>query len=403
MNAPVIPIVFATNDNFTLFCYIAIDSLIRHTSESNRYEIYILETELSEENQRLLTGLGKENVSVSCVDISNLTGNVELKSSLHLSQETYYRLFIPLIFPQYEKIMYLDADMCILEDVAKLYEVNIGNYSVGAVPDVVCYTLQAHTETLGCSDVRKTFNAGVLLINTAQFEKQKIREKCLALLQEDYRREKRILIFADQDALNIVLYENFYVLDGKWNYQPQYLPRTEDLMDDMREKYIHDQYGAAVLHYSGDRKPWKNPDLPQADNFWKCVKEAGVMEKLVTQLMIDVRNTEESLKCFEIFRFPYGQIPYESKVAIYAAGRVGKAFYYQLKASKYAQVVLWVDRDWEKQDTSLGVSRVEELFHADFDYVLISMENAKIAEDVKKMLVDRGISERKIIWDEYRI
>lgn len=104
-------------------------------------------------------------------------------------------------------------------------------------------------------------------------------KKCLALLKEDYSREERRLILADQDALNIVLYENYYRLDEKWNYQPQYLWRIEDLMEDIRGKYVLDQKNAVVFHYVGE-KPWDNPDMPQADRFWKCAKETDIAERL---------------------------------------------------------------------------------------------------------------------------
>ena len=259
MNKPIIPVVFAANNNFTLFSYVAIYSLIKNTSPSNIYKIYILETDLTDNNQRMLESLTQENVTVKCIDISGFTADVELKGSMHLSQETYYRLWIPLIFPEYEKILYLDSDMCILSDVAELYEVEIGNYAAGAVQDVVCHGLQGHTESIGLADVKETFNAGVLLINAVEFEKQKIREKCLALLAEDYKRKERRLVFADQDALNIVLYENHYRMDEKWNCQPLYLWRMEEVMDGWKEKYIFAQDHAAIMHFSGDRNPWDNP------------------------------------------------------------------------------------------------------------------------------------------------
>ncbi len=397
-----IPVVFAANDNYVVFSYVAVYSLIKHTSPSNKYKIYILETDITEKNRGLLEGLTQDNVEVKCVDISRFTANVELKASLHLSQETYYRLWIPLIFPEYEKIIYLDSDMCILADVAELYEAETGNYPVGAVRDVACHTLQDHTNSIGLADVKETFNAGVLLINTVEFEKQGIREKCLALLAEDYQREKRKLIFADQDALNVVLYKNHYRLDEKWNYQPMYLGRMEEVLEGEKEKYISAQDHAGIMHFSGDRKPWYNLELPKADVFWKWAKEADAIEMLVSKLVTDIRNKEENISCFDNFRFPYGQIPYNSKIVIYGAGRIGKTFYYQLKATEYARIVLWVDRDWKNLDAGFGIEPIEKIKDTDFDYLIIAIESFKIAEDVRKMLMDLHIPGEKLVWDEYR-
>lgn len=402
MNSTIIPVIFATNDNFTIFCYTAVYSLIQNASLSNFYKIYILETDLCENNRRMLEGLAQKNVEIKCINISDFTAGIELKGSMHLSQETYYRLWIPLIFPEYEKVLYLDSDMCILSDVAELYEVEIGNYAAGAVQDVVCHGLQRHTESIGLEDVKETFNAGVLLINAVEFEKQKIREKCLALLAEDYQRKERRLVFADQDALNIVLYKNHYRLDEKWNCQPLYLWRMEEVMDGWKEKYVYAQEHASIMHFSGDRKPWYNPELPKADVFWKWAKKADVIEKLITKLMTNIRNREEKLGCFDIFRFPYGHVPYDSRIVLYAAGRVGKTFYYQLKLSEYARLVLWVDRDWKKIEDEFNVKPIDEIKNVDFDFLVIAVESKKIAEDVQEMLKDMQISKEKIVWDEYR-
>ena len=115
-------------------------------------------------------------------------------------------MFIPLILPQCDKVLYLDSDMVILDDVAKIYDTDMEGKPSAAVPDVFSSILQEHSVEIGNLDYKKTFNAGVLLMDTKKFEEEKIREKCLRLLEEDYNRKIRKLIFADQDALNLVLY-----------------------------------------------------------------------------------------------------------------------------------------------------------------------------------------------------
>ena len=86
------------------------------------------------------------------MDVSEFTSKADLRESLHLSIETYYRLFIPLILPQYEKVLYLDSDMIILADVADLYNENISGFPVGAALDVPCYVLKEHSLEIGNLD-----------------------------------------------------------------------------------------------------------------------------------------------------------------------------------------------------------------------------------------------------------
>lgn len=402
MAIPIIPIVFAANNSYSVFCYTAIYSVIKNAGKDYFYYVYVFQTGITEENCRMLESLTADNVKVECIDISKHTNRVQLKGSLHLSIETYYRLFIPCILPQYEKILYLDSDMCILSDVAELYKCDLNGYAVGAALDIPCYPLEIHSRELGGLDCKKNFNAGVLVIDTLKFEKEKIREKCLQLLEEDYKRETRKLIFADQDALNIVLYENYFVLDKKWNYQPQYLWREQEVFEEFRQEYVSEQARALIMHFAGDKKPWKYPELPKSDVFWKYAKETPVFEKILSYIMQEVRECEGKLKCFDEFQFPYAAVPYRSNVILYAAGKVGKAFYRQMKCSKYADLVLWVDRDWENSDKELGVKAVETIVGTDYDYLVIAIDSKRTADKIKTDLLQMGVPEHKIVWEEYR-
>lgn len=402
MEKSVLPIVFAANDNYSVFCYTAIYSLIQHAGNNYVYQIYVFQTDISEENRRMLESLSAGDVKVQCVDISRFTSNVCLKESLHLSIETYYRLFIPLILPQYQKVLYLDSDLCILADVVGLYECDLKGCAVGAVPDVQCYILEKHAkEDLGGLDCRKTFNAGVLVMDTVRFEEDRIRDKCLALLEEDYQRERRKLVFADQDALNIALYGNYCVLDKRWNYQTQYLWREEELFPETRKEYMEMPEKAFVIHFAGDKKPWKYPDLPQANVFWDQAKDTTIFRNIISNVMADVRACEGKVKCFDGFQFPYRSVPFQSKVVIYAAGMVGKAFYEQMKVSKYADVVLWVDRNWEAMDAELGVKAVERIQESSYDFVVIAIDSEITANVVKQFLIEMNVPEEKIVWEEY--
>lgn len=402
MKKPVIPIVFAANNKYVMFCYLAVYTVIKNAKSDYFYHIYVFQTNISDENCKLLESLSADHASVECVDISKYTSNVYLKESLHLSIETYYRLFIPCILPQYEKILYLDSDMCILSDVAELYACDLGDYAVGAAPDIPCFPLEMHARELGGLDCKKTFNAGVLVINTRKFEENRVREKCLELLAQDYKRKDRRLYFADQDALNIVLYENYYILDKRWNYQPQYLWRVQEVFEVFRQEYVADQEGAFIMHFAGTRKPWHYPELPQSDIFWKNAREIAEFDQLMYCIMADVRESEGKLKCFEEFQFPYAQIPFRSRVVIYAAGLVGKAFYAQLKESGYADLVLWVDQNWKNIGAELGVEAVERIADIPYDYLIIAIDSRRIADSIRKTLMGMNVPEKKIVWDEYR-
>ncbi len=402
MGKAVIPIIFAANNSYTIFCYIAIYSVIRKAGNDYFYHIYVFQTNMSKENCKILESLSNDNIEVECINISKYIINIKLKESLHFSIETYYRLFIPLILPQYKKILYLDSDLCILEDVAELYKCGLNGYAVAAARDIPCLPLKNHYVDLGGLDCKETFNAGVLVIDTAKFEEKNIRQKCIELLEEDYQRKNRKLIFPDQDALNIVLHNDYFILDRRWNYQPQYLWRTKEVFEEFRPQYIDDKDKAFIIHFAGTKKPWKYPDLPKSDVFWNYAKKIDRFENVISHIMADAREAESRLKCFEEYQFPYGRIPFKSKIVLYAAGNVGKAFFRQLGLSKYADVVLWVDKNWKSIEPEFGVEAVEKIADTDYDYLIIAIDSEIAANTIKNNLIQMNVPEGKIVWEEYR-
>lgn len=96
-----------------------------------------------------------------------------------MSVETYYRLIIPEIMPDYEKVLYLDADMVTDADLAHLYDIDISRYMIAAAKDIESagrvkidkdWNNYIKNE-LKISSVFDYFQAGVLVLNLKNLEK----------------------------------------------------------------------------------------------------------------------------------------------------------------------------------------------------------------------------------------
>lgn len=98
---------------------------------------------------------------------------------------TLLRLLADLVPDMPEKLLYLDIDMMIGDDIAKLYNIDIKDYEYAAVK-----------EKYGCWLIRPDYiNAGMLLLNM-----NKIQETCLLSKAREKIKTKKML-FADQDAV----------------------------------------------------------------------------------------------------------------------------------------------------------------------------------------------------------
>ncbi len=399
----IIPIVFSTNDTYALYCYLAIFSLLKFADKQNYYDIRVFMTSLSKEKIELLEGLTNEYAVVRCMNITSYVKDADLRELSFFSVETFYRLFISQILSEYEKIIYLDSDMLILHDIAPLFYTEMKGHPIAAVQDVVCSYLSGHAEELGL-ELQNMFNAGVLVIDTKKYNQQNIKQIGLKALTEDYKNGRRKFIYVDQDVLNVTVYKNVEFLDDRWNFQWEFLWRLDGIYDEYRERYERASKAPWIIHYAGDRKPWSNPSLPYANYFWNMAFEAGILQKIVERSLQIERENKELLNCFKGFRFPYERVREGSRVAIYAAGNVGQDFVKQLRNTLYARLTLWVDMQYDKKPKELKVRHPEQLIMCkeDWDYVVIAIDDRKIASKIIDYLKNLGVSDNKLIWQNYR-
>lgn len=263
----VVPIFFACDDDYVKYLMVCIRSLIDHTSEKNDYRIYILNTNISTENKAKLREMETVNVSVDFCDVSRELAQVEKKLSVrdYYSLTTYYRIFIPDLFKQYDKVLYFDSDTIITRDVAELYRYNLGDNYVGAVGDyLVAHTpvFSDYVENVLGIPKSAYFNAGVLLINSKAFRQKNVKQQFVKLLNT-----YTFVVAQDQDYLNILCQNRVLWIDSKWNVQ-----MSEPEARPLRE--------TGLIHFNFARKPWNSKDGRYNDIFWKYAEKTADIEAL---------------------------------------------------------------------------------------------------------------------------
>ncbi len=271
-----IPIFFAIDDNYIPFLAVTLKSLIAHASPKKMYFINILYTHISEENKEKIKKYEKENVCIDFIDLSESITEIEEKlyTRDYYSRTTYFRLFIPELFPQLDKALYLDSDLVIMADVALLYDIDLKNNLIGAVPDdsvQVVKSFQDYVEkVVGVSSYKKYFNAGVLSMNLKALREIKFLDKFLYLLDS-----VRYKVAQDQDYLNRLCKGRVKLLDNTWNRMPiggDTIPR-EDLK---------------IIHYNLSYKPWHFEGILYREYFWEYAKQ--------TEFYDDIMNIKNSYR-----------------------------------------------------------------------------------------------------------
>lgn len=237
-----ISIVLSSDNNYAPFVATTIASICDNTKSF--CEFYVLDGGISKENQEKIYSLTAQfnNFSLEFVkvDIESDLKTVQYKNDCkHVTVSTYNRFLIPKLFQNLKKVLYLDIDIIALGDVKELYDIDLEDFSLGAVSEEKSNLRNAAERciALQLDKNHHYFNAGVLLIDVQKW----IREDTLSKLfkcEQDYRNK---LKWADQDILNIVFNNHYKELDYKFNY--------------MTDKFAV-QSEIILRHFNTDVKPW---------------------------------------------------------------------------------------------------------------------------------------------------
>lgn len=184
----------------------------------------------------------------------------------------YARLMAGSLFPQYGRIVYLDADVLLAGDVAELYFSDLRGASVAAAGDGLALwsiekgTMHPHLEYMGnyLSSPLSYCNSGVLVLDLDQMRRRNLEHRLLQWL----RSRPEPFPYPDQDILNIALHGDMTTLPPEWNFQ--FLSWTWDeektrlLRGTEFENVPSISCGRSwkLLHMVGPEKPWRLPDAP---------------------------------------------------------------------------------------------------------------------------------------------
>lgn len=276
-----IPICFATDDNYVPFLAVAITSLLDNASKDNFYRIFVLTTHLKQENIDSILKHKTENSSIEFISLAKELDKVQNMFHLrdYYSKETYYRIFIPNLFPQYNKVVYLDCDITVLADVSELYNTSIHGYYVAAATEEVMQTFEVfgnYVEQADGINRKDYFNAGILLINCRRWRNNLIAERFVDLLNR-----YKFRVVQDEDYLNVLCKSNVKRIHLGWN-------KTSYKNDDFDDKDLK------IIHWKITWRPWKYKNVLYEEYFWKYAKMTDFYDKLIQ--MRDSRTSEDEAK-----------------------------------------------------------------------------------------------------------
>lgn len=263
----IIPIFFATDNNYMPFLKVAVQSITENASKDYTYNIHVLYHTLSDDSKAMLNEYNTQNFNIiyNNVEDSLAKLNNHLFVRDYYSKATYYRIFIPSMFPEYKKALYLDCDIVVNKDISLLFNTELGNNLLAGVPDeAVAGIPEFYSYTRDFLGVHESnyFNAGILVMNLETLREFNFEDKFVDLVSK-----YQFKVAQDQDYLNVLCKDRVVYLPKIWNKMP-----IED--KDTTENDI------CLIHYNLSFKPWHYDGILYESWFWKYTQNAGLTEAI---------------------------------------------------------------------------------------------------------------------------
>ncbi|MDR0693070.1 MAG: glycosyltransferase family 8 protein [Puniceicoccales bacterium] len=246
----IINIAFVFDDRFSDLFRVAIYSIAKNTKSN--LAVHIVDCGISEENKDLIGKFVSEFKNISSMEFRvperlEILENYAIPS--YFSTAIFYRLAIPKVFPELDRVIYLDCDIIAVGDIAELWNEDLKGRPFGAIEEGGNFfnekTKLRKMQEINLPESKHYYNSGILLIDTHKFEDDKIFERVIGFVKDTDLQ----LSCPEQDAMNLCLDDDEHMaLDPKYNFIP-FASSSEECLKKIKEPII-------IMHYAG-KKPWE--------------------------------------------------------------------------------------------------------------------------------------------------
>ncbi len=244
-------IAFGVDENYVHPMGVTITSIVENNPGLDLvFHVFI--AEISQANRERLEQLEihfRKPIDIHPIeDLAEIREQNVSKSHAYISKAAYTRLLIPEALQGVtDRVLYLDADILCVGNVARLLEMDVGDTAAAVIRDInapaMCSRLAEKGLALG-----DYFNSGVLYINIPRWIATGVSERTLEKIADPVLN----LGYFDQDALNIVLDGSVRFIDRTWNYQYGLTGRLKKVKDAMDVPS-----NTKFVHFIGPMKPWR--------------------------------------------------------------------------------------------------------------------------------------------------
>ena len=240
-------LLYCFDSGYNVQTFISINSFIKNLKEY-KFNIFIIHQNPASFNEYSNVIRGKDQVnSLKIYEFHRNISNYPNLKGKHVSEATYYRLFISDYLPSnIDKLIYVDSDVLCIDDcsttISNIFnEIIDNNHTIAASTDIIKKN-KDHDLFLNLNlNQDKYFNAGVMFIDYKKW----LNETSVNEFINNVELMAEKIIFWDQDILNLKFDGKYYELPPSLNFRKSSITKLETIIS-------HNFF----IHFVGNHKPW---------------------------------------------------------------------------------------------------------------------------------------------------
>lgn len=224
LSSNIIPVVVVTDEHYVILLAALLKSIEANHKTGEKIHVYVIEDHVKKSSQKKLhASVNPGMFGISWVKMEDTVpkGYKLPTDRTSFPLTIYMRLFMPAIVPPgTKKVLFLDVDTIMLEDISKLWNVDLGDNIIAAVQDPYVLTFDNewggifNYKEFGLAPDTKYFNTGLLVVNIPKWTELNVTQKVLDCIKHNIKNAN----YPDQYGLNVICANQWLQLDPRWNY-----------------------------------------------------------------------------------------------------------------------------------------------------------------------------------------
>ncbi len=283
-----ISIAYAPDDNYVNQTVVSMKSALEHNEQ---VEFIIMYSKLSAESMQKLGAVGG-SLRLIKMDESQFA---DLTLSKWVTVQAWFRIKLPDLCKDLDKVLYLDCDTLIRGNLDELFSLDLTDKYLAGVKDV--WGVSKYVKRLGMKS-GVYVNSGMLLFNCDYCRKEHFFDKVVDFAKNN----AKIIEFCDQDSINKVVDEHKLVISPKYNLMDTWWRGGYYEFEGEEEtEYLQAKENPIIAHLTGLKPAFKGCGNKFKDEWWEVAKKTKIYDELLRDYMVSKEPSSKEPLLRQIF------------------------------------------------------------------------------------------------------